>query len=1118
MSTQTVYFDNPATITQLQSDVTVLTTRSKVLKATASFTADVNNTYQYVLPVRWSGSQTITCTLPTSPSDGDFVELIDSSIVLQGWGNTNYSCRVVASGTGVINGDCAYYYPNAFGDLFNYRGMTVRFVYIVEQNAWFGSSKGNSISKADDPYSGWWERITRNAVQAGTNASTKSNYVKIDSTRYPILLEEYEGNNKETLMKQVSTPPQTFYEQTGSSSSDPYGKMLVRISGSFPFYYSSTGPTLSFSTSTAPNIYFVGASYDYIAINPGNPVASKNYGKNTYAVCILRRINVSQNKSRDEPIDFHSIDNVGGEFINDSLYHPVFMFKKLMKQGENMQCSMNSNFNSYSVNDYYTRNQYIDDILSPQGVTFSVPVMMVRKSHVFTGANLYPTTNPSYTGGSTRLTDICCAFSQYCAPGSNVTLSGFSGSWIGMNGYYPNGVSVLSWQSNKENAGRMDFLYGNTLTYTSLRSERIFTESATGTALTWVNRFMLLKDTSDLSYTAETSGANKGYAGRPIIGDQPIASVVHRVYSGMPLNEWIAACQATIKYLFSHGVHMAWNSYFNNVWGQIPSDWSQLSSSNTFAQRIRPKGGEFSGQIHLLRSLYSAYYNDGRQVTSLNRLTSAINDPYQANDFINNYVLGPGAQSLTDNVVIPLLNYCETGTVKNLYTAYAGGAPTTVVQRFFATSRNLNNPSFTGGNTIVGGLFPWRLANTTGAYPTIYTNPAAPTGTIWNLAGSSTNDFIIGKIRSELVGGKTVMYIRLSSYGAAIAIPGTNFSDFTPSNYTGPSDLVSNPWFGSYGAAEQIYSVIGKYMNSFTGSSGTMGPDAVIIDQRANGGGGTARELTMCFGADRYVPIRDTNFIDDGYTPAFLGQRTSTGANAYWTPRNGTNGRTYWSPGDAEFQFHQYYQRVRPSQMELNFGPSTPYIVDGISRTGANSVVKNCNIVILGDEAAGSAAENFPLLFFGDNGDKNIGNGVKANIIGERTNGSFGFQPGNSEVTRPKNSLRFNLSTFPSYNFDASSTFFSTNPSGPTRGKGDGYEDPTYNTNNAPTGPNPLVGTSGQVGLPNDFSLPLYDLGLLSPPSGSYYISQSRALPSTTDPRTWRDSWLEQALKQGQYM
>lgn len=1107
-----------SSVTSMSGSVSVLTTRSTVLTSTGSFTALANCTYQYLLPIRWSGSLTVSCTLPASPADGDFVELVDSSDILQGWGNTSYSCRVLAQGTSIIKGDCAYYYPNAFGDLFNYRGMTVRFVYNASLNAWLGSAKGNSISKPDEPYSGWWERITRAAVQGGTNGSTKSNYVKIDATRYPILFEEYEGNSKETLMKQVSTPALTFFEATGASSSNPYGKVLARISTSYPFYYTSTGPTLTFTSSTPYFIYFVGASYDYIGINAATPITSKSYGKNTYAVSVFRRINISQNKSRDEPIDFNAIDNVGGEFLNDSLYDPVFMFKKLMKQGENMQCAMNSNFNSYSVNDYYIRKQYINDILSAQGVTFSVPIELVRKSHVFTGANLYPSTNPAYTGGSTMLTDICCAFSQYCAPGSNVTLSGFSGSWAGMNGYYPNGVSAFSWQTNKENAGRMDFLYGNALTYTSLRAERVFTGSATGTALSWVNRFMLLKDTSDPSYLAETTGAYKGYAAKPTIGDTPTASVVHRVYSGMPLNEWIAVCQATIKYLFNHGVHMAWNAYFNTVQGQIPSDWTQLSSSNTFSQRIRPKGGEFSGQTPLLRSFYSAYYNDGRQVTSLNRLNSAINDPYQATDFINNYVLGPGAQTLTDNTVIPLLNYCETGTVKNLYFAYAGGAPTTPVQRFYATSRNLDNPSITGGTTIVGGLFPWRLANTTGAYPTIYTNPAAPTGTIWNLAGSSTNDFIIGKVRSELVGGKTVMYIRMSSYGTWVTAAGAQYSDFTPSNYTGPSDLSSNPWFGSYGANEQVFSVIGKYMNSFSGATGAPGPDGIILDQRANGGGGTARELVMCFGADRYVPIRDTNLIDDGYTPAFLGQKFATGANAYWTPKDGASGRTYWTPDDTDFKFYQYYQKVRPSQMELNFGPNTPYIVDGISRTGANSVVKNCNIVVLGDEAAGSAAENFPLLFFGDNGDKNLGNGVRANIIGERTNGSFGFQPGATEITRPKNSLRFNLSTFPSYAFDSSSTFFSANPSGPTRGKGDGYEDPTFNTNNAPTGPNPLVGTSGQVGLPNDFSLPVYDLGLLAPPSGTYYISQSRPLPSTSDPRSWRDIWFEQSLKQAQYM
>ena len=98
---------------------------------------------------------------------------------------------------------------------------------------------------------------------------------------------------------------------------------------------------------------------------------------------------------------------------------------------------------------------------------------------------------PSYTGGSTRLTDICCAFTNYNTPGSNITISGFTGPWAVLNGYWPNGVSCHAFGTDKENSGRTDFLYSTTGTSTSLKAAKVFTESATGSALGWINRFMM---------------------------------------------------------------------------------------------------------------------------------------------------------------------------------------------------------------------------------------------------------------------------------------------------------------------------------------------------------------------------------------------------------------------------------------------------------------------------------------------------------------------------------------------------------------------------------------------------------------------------------------------------
>lgn len=1103
----------------LSGSVGVLTVRSTVLSATASFSAVSNCTYQYLLPIKYTSPSTqVVCSLPVSPVDGDFVELIDAPVPLQGWGNTNYSCRVVAATGTVIKGDCAYFSPNAtFGDLFNYRGMTVRFVYNASLATWLGSSKGNTLSKSDDPFTGWWERM--NTLTSAGATMTKCMYSYFDNTRYPILWQTFEGTNKDTIMK-VPTDTRTLFLFSGPTSTNPYSHTLVNIGGSAYFF---SGPELVWDQNAARTVAcLVGQSYDYISVGNGgiNFAPYSNYTRNVGDLALWRRMTSPPNTDRNVPLDFHSIDNVGGVFINQSLYDPVYMFQKIVDQAEKMQGQLKNSYNAYSVNDYYIRQQYLEDITSTAGVSFSVPVSLVRKSHIYTGANLYPNYQAAYTGGSTRLTDICCSYTHYCTPGSNVTLSGFTGTWSNMNGYYPNGVSSFGYQHVKENAGRLDAVYNGSLSYTSLAAERNFSGSATGTALVWYNRFLLLKDTSDPSYEVEASGPYRNYG---LNFGSPLAAVTHRIYKSMPLNEWIAAYLATNKYLYNYGVHMTPRTYFDNPQGRVPSAWSSLSSSLTQNLRIRSKGGEFDPLTPFIKTFYVTPYLGSTgalgQLRSLAALQGSINDPFQTTDFINNYIFGTNSTSLTDILALPVLNYCETGTVKNLYYAYAGGAPTTLAQRTFASANNLanlNNPSITGGTTIVGGLFNFRSPFTTGAYTSLYTNPSAPTGTIWALGGSNTVNFIIGKIRSDLVGGKTVMYVRMSDFSGWFGTSlGVGYKDFAPVGYTGTSDVVNNPWFGAYAASQQAFSVVGKYMNSFTGSTGGMGPDAVIFDQRANGGGSNPRELLACFGADRPDNVQESRFIDDGFSAKVTNMWESTGANAFWSPQSGAtpSNRTYATPFDSLNALYRFMSFIRPSQMELNFGTNVPYIVDGISRTGASPVVKNTNVVVLADMGAGSYGEMFPQQWFGAAADRNVGNGVRANIIGDRTVGNVGYQSGVMDITRPINSLRFNLSTWNNYNYDWGTAVKFVATTGPLANQFFCEESSVYNYNNASTGANSLAGTAVNTALPHDFSSLYYDLGFLPAP-GSYHIPQTRATPSLSDASTWRDAWLEQSLRQ----
>ena len=1114
MSSQTVFFNNPADIVNLQSStvslsgaVNTLNLRTSIQIATGSFTAVANYTYQYLLPVRLSGATTVACTLPLSPVDGDSVTIIDSNIVLQGWGNTIYSCRVLGNGR-EIQGACSSS-ASSFGDLYNYRGCTITFVYSSSLNAWIGQSQKNFIKKEDDPLTGWWERITK------ANLNQRAVYVNIDATRYPIFFSQVEGVNRETFIKN-NLFSITYYLVTGSIGGDINQRTYATVSSRF--YLEGTG---TFSGGSPTLLSFCGQTLDYIYTINAAPKWVDRLGPITVT---YRRINTTTNTTLQSPIeDMFAADNNGGAFLNQSLYDPIFMIKKIFAQAEAIQAHLNSNISSYAP-DYYTRKGYVTDLCS-QGVTFSVPVSMVRKSHIYTGANLYPALFPAYTGGSTKLTDICCAYSQYCTPGSNVTLSGFANSWTGLNGYYPNGVSAHALQINKENANRIDFKYGDSFTYNNLSKNRVFTESSTGSALSWVNRFMLIKDTSDPSYEAETTGPYKGYGVN--IGT-PTVSVTHRVYSEMPPNEWLAAFVASCKYLFNNGVHMRPFVYYTTPQGQLITEWSQLSLSSTMATRTRVKGGEFSPTT----PINSSFFQRLREVNvanpqgfSLTYLGGEINDPYQLTDFINNYVTANAPTSNDNILTIPMLNYCETGAIKNLYFAFDGNAPTTTIQRAYSNSirtMNFSNPSITGGSTVIGGLFDYRLPFTTGAYVPHYTNPAAPTSTIWrlssNMSTSNTNSLVFAKIRSELVGGKTVFYIRASDWTDVYAENyGIISPDMAPAGYTGPSDLVNNKFFGCYAAELQHYATVAKWMNSFTNSTGGYGPDAIIIDQRNNKGGYTALGLLHMIGGDRPIPYFDTNFIDDGYSPKLINQYIGTGSNAFWSVTGAS--RTFRTFQDIGHDSYRYLARSRPSQLELNFGPEKPYIVNGISYTGSSPVIKNCNIVFLSNQAAGSMGELFPSFYFGTNGDRNIGNGCKVNIIGERSPGNYGAATADLALTRPLNSRRFDLSSFPAYSFDTSIISpFTEGYSGSLVGFCNAEEIPVWNYNHVPIGPVTIAGVAATGALRNDISIPLYDLGFLTPDNPNYYIAQSRAAPIKTDASTWRDSWLEQALKQAQYM
>jgi hypothetical protein len=88
---------------------------------------------------------------------------------------------------------------------------------------------------------------------------------------------------------------------------------------------------------------------------------------------------------------------------------------------------------------------------------------------------------------------------------------------------------------------------------------------------------------------------------------------------------------------------MSPNTYWNTVQGGVVTDWAQLRLATTYAQRLRPKGGEFDCITPFTKSFYSAFYGVGTQISSLNIQQGLVNDPYQSMDWFNNTVIANNA-------------------------------------------------------------------------------------------------------------------------------------------------------------------------------------------------------------------------------------------------------------------------------------------------------------------------------------------------------------------------------------------------------------------------------------------------------------------------------------------
>ncbi len=193
---------------------------------------------------------------------------------------------------------------------------------------------------------------------------------------------------------------------------------------------------------------------------------------------------------------------------------------------------------------------------------------------------------------------------------------------------------------------------------------------------------------------------------------------------------------------------------------------------------------------------------------------------------------------------------------------------------------------------------------------------------------------------------------------------------------------------------------------------------------------------------------------------------------------------------------------MRPSLVETNF---------------PGSVYKNGKVILLNNSSSTSHAEVFPTWMMGDNGDHNIGNGVTVHFVGAKTYGNVGNQNDQS-LPAPTVSRRFPARA------DGGNVFLQSNdgnlggvvrqfavPSGPLAGKHI-LQEGSWNAMDVPGVAIACTGAAGGNALREDSLIFEYNLGTTAAPGG-WFMPEKAGSPSISDPKSWRDSWLEDAIR-----
>ena len=1169
MSSQTVYFTNPSVITGLQTSTASLSGAVASLKwntvSSATWSAQSNTNYIWNLPDVRNNTGAAIVTFPASPSDGDFIEIVDG---LGTWGNCLYTnVGLNMNGKGLVGMTSTGVQTDIAcqGGFRDFRKGSVLFTYQASKNAWYANGTvGRSMTSeysevandTENPWDGWWMFYTPMTVNSLFNGkanggtfptlnagarSTSFSHMYVDTTTYPFTTIFYSGNTFDpTAGGAWSTRSYEYYStggvvdktqlvsaysQAGSLALPPWQAASNSTNAQgCGFRLQSSSRDIATVTNLVIPDFQTNAQSEFgllvkLKSSPGytqkaSTEAAMDSFFNASDVGDQRNYNDMQENFRKMCLEAIYQSNpqtqqIGGSAAGRFVYEKDPYF--IGNTGPN-------GFNAGGIKAIEVMNQF----LSTSGITFTTPITNIIKS--YSGAATVAGVPNRVSIGSTEVTTIFTRGPSMCTPGSNVTISGLTGAWARMNGYYPNGVSL--W----ENVSRA---FNDPVQMDGITTDTVYTGTLTNT----YNRFNLIYDSWSGAYEAEVSGLYLNYAKNYNDAGQAQVSVTHRVYPTMGYNELFAAFGAFCNYVFGPVGHIRAqlnfiDTYRTNIVGRLATNW-HLIGTNAYVST----GGQDSVFNCRPKESYCVPYllNQRRGGNTNFYSWNMRNDPYNVGSVLLNAYYQTGTATEIKPSGFVAFNYLETGSAARLRYGIDGPLYKDAVYNtgYFQAAGsslgllNLSYPSLTGGSTFVAKMFPSFAAQFTGSGGP---NGAIPDFNYW--AGPWGNGKTQSTIDGAITNGERVRWnnycgLIRPEYTIFQGYPGysgastgprrigyfywnytTNDNRFMttspfapavdPANPTGPfNPKLATGTNAPYSAAfRNCWAAMMSYLMGPTGAGG-LACDAIIIDNRCNVGGGGQEgvELASFFGGDRNGVKSFARKADDGFS-ALIDADTLSFAL------------------DAQTITNTKSQRIITSDNAVNY-PTAMYRGVGTSYTGTRK------LVIMNSDAAFSNGSRASRWFAGDNADGKIGNNTIVKVIGSADNKFEGSTVtlAYQEAQGDQGNTYANVYPYMQWQLDV-----------PTYNMSCQYTTPGttgtlwYHKDYAVFGPSPakngFKGTCGTgAALPQDLQNYIYPAmgiaGAFAAQQAQFpnlYLPGKTEVPNINNQDTWRDPWLETAI------